>query len=244
VPVLKLRVTNVLAFRNLAFSYSRNKTIFTDLNLDIQAGRTLLLGPNGSGKSTLFALASGALQPRSGQVLAQQSIGLLPQKVPIFPNLTVEEQVAYVAWLAMKPIKAADADAQRSLAQMNLNHKLKEKPKNLSGGELRRMGIAGLLNSDVETLLLDEPTAGLDIAQCANLYQTLKLLPREHNVIVSTHQLDGISDFFDYVVLLFNGEVLFDSTMEEFMRIGSKKENQITSDPLVNAYSNFVGSSL
>ncbi len=231
----------MLTFRNVAFSYNRNRPVVQDLTLDFKPGRTLLLGPNGSGKSTIFALASGQISPKRGEIATQSTIGLLPQKVPVFPNLTVQEQVAYVAWLALKPIKESERDAADALATMNLSELATEKPNHLSGGQLRRLGIAGLLNSGAEIMLLDEPTAGLDIAQCANFYSALKSLTREKTIVVCTHQLDGITDFFDYVIVILKGKKLFSGTINEFIELGKRPELQITSNHLVNAYSSLVG---
>lgn len=215
--------------------------LFEGLNLTFKSGRTLLLGPNGSGKSTIFGLASGSIPPKFGSIQSSSSIGLLPQKIPVFPHLNVREQVAYVAWLAMKPMKSSEIQADDALSAMNLLEKKLDKPKSLSGGQLRRLGIAGLLNSDVDIMLLDEPTAGLDIAQCANFYQTLKGLPSTKSVIVCTHQLDGITDFFDNVIVIKSGQLVFDGTISEFIQLGKALENQITTNVLVNAYASLVG---
>lgn len=232
----------MLTFRNVSFSYKRNRPVLVNFSIEFKNGRTLLLGPNGSGKSTIFALASGILKLKSGEIQTDQVVGLLPQAVPIFPNLTVSEQVAYVAWLAMKPMKQAEFDSTKSLEAVHLLDKAKVKPKDLSGGQLRRLGIAGLLNSEAEVMLLDEPTAGLDIAQSASLFKVLKSLPKEKTIVVCTHQLDGITDFFDYVAVIHNGELKFNGTIEEFEKIGQKPANQLTTNTLVNAYAAIVES--
>jgi ABC-2 type transport system ATP-binding protein len=230
----------MLIFRDVDFGYKRNQPVISGFTLAFKPGNTLLLGPNGAGKSTVFALASGALRPKAGTVERKASVGLLSQQVPIFPHLTAWQQVAYVAWLAMKPMKQAEKDAMDALRQVGLFDKTNEKPKNLSGGELRRLGIAGLLNSDASVMLLDEPTAGLDIAQCASFYSTLKNLDQGKTVIVCTHQIDGITDYFDFVVVLFDGKLLFNDTMAKFIELGNLPENQYSSNPLVNAYSELV----
>ena len=234
----------MLTFRNVSFGYKRNQPVLSSFNLDFRPGNTLLLGPNGAGKSTVFALASGALRPKTGTVERTASVGLLTQQVPIFPQLTAWQQVAYVAWLAMKPMKRAEKDAMDALRQVGLFEKAQEKPKNLSGGQLRRLGIAGLLNSDASVMLLDEPTAGLDIAQCASFYSTLKNLDQGKTVIVCTHQIDGITDYFDFVVVIVNGALLFNDTMAKFIELGNLPQNQYSSNPLVNAYSEMVSSQL
>ncbi len=234
----------MLNFRNVSFSYKRNQPVLTGFDLEFRPGNTLLLGPNGAGKSTVFALASGALRPKTGTIERTASVGLLTQQVPIFPQLTAWQQVAYVAWLAMKPMKQAEKDAMAALRQVGLFEKAQEKPKNLSGGQLRRLGIAGLLNSDASVMLLDEPTAGLDIAQCASFYSTLKNLDQGKTVIVCTHQIDGITDYFDFVVVIVNGELLFNDTMAKFIELGNLPQNQYSSNPLVNAYSVMVSSQL
>jgi ABC-type multidrug transport system ATPase subunit len=226
----------MLAFHGVAFQYHRNKPFIQDLNLEFKPGRTLLLGPNGSGKSTIMNLAAGLLVPTLGNVSASNSIGLLSQKVQFFPNLNVNEQVAYVAWLARRDMKSSISGASDALAVVNLSHKRKERPKNLSGGELRRLGIAGLLNAKTDMMLLDEPTAGLDLAQSAIFYQTLRGLPKTTQIVVSTHQIEGLEDFFDFVIVVTNGKVVFNGSLKEFKALGKASKVKLSSNMLVNSY--------
>lgn len=233
----------MLTFQNLYFGYGRKRQLFDGLSFAFPEGKTLLLGPNGSGKSTLFALASGLLRPKWGHVTnADGSVALMPQTVPVFRGLTVREQVAYAGWLAGKASKDSWIQSEEILSQVGLNDKKNDKSGNLSGGQLRRMGIASTLMSDSSILLLDEPTAGLDLQQSANFYQVLEKVSQDKSVIISSHQIDGLAGFFDNVVLLLRGAVCFCGTFAEFIDVGSKLGATNQNDALVAAYSSFVGS--
>lgn len=188
-------------------------------------GKTVLLGPNGAGKSTLIGLMAGALKPQAGVVTFTERVGSaalplrshvawMPQNVVAVRGLKVREQVALAAWLGGMSTKVAEESTSRTLNDLNLNDFADRRVETLSGGQLRRVGLAEVLVRDVDTVLLDEPTAGLDPAQRAGFRHLLAAFPGD--LVVSTHQLDDIAELYDHVAVLVGGSVVFSGTRKAF----------------------------
>ncbi|MCM3556675.1 ATP-binding cassette domain-containing protein [Janibacter melonis] len=195
-------------------------------------GRTLLLGRNGAGKTTTLKIASGALRPRSGTVTIngepassrdlRRSVAMMQQHISAVPKLTVLEQVAFAAWLAGRSQSQAHAAAQDAIEQVDLTRKADADPTRLSGGELRRVGLAEALARPSEVLLLDEPTAGLDPTQRSRFRDLLLALERP--TVLSTHQLDDVDELFTAVSVLEDGRIVFDGSIEDYLRLGSGRD--------------------
>lgn len=191
-------------------------------------GRTLLLGRNGVGKTTTLRVASGALRPRRGDVRLEgalappaelrRRIALMPQHISSVPGLSVVEQVAFAAWLAGRPEPAARQAAAAAVEQVGLDHLKDRSPSRLSGGELRRVGLAEVLARPSEVLLLDEPTAGLDPLQRARFRDLLLAIDRP--TVVSTHQLDDVDELFTSVAVLEAGHIVFSGSIPEYLAHG------------------------
>lgn len=232
----------MLTFHDVGFQYRGKKALFEGFDLQFKPGKTLVLGPNGAGKSTLFHLAVGREKPRAGQVeTAGLSVSLMPQHIPIFRSLSVREQVAYNAWLAGISEKDAWHLSSTCLEMVNLSEFADRSPNKISGGQLRRMGVASALATGSRVLLLDEPTAGLDLDQVAGFYQQLASLPGLHSIIVSSHQIEGIGDFYDHVVVINEGRVNFEGTFSEFVSVGYIDGTRSQGEALVNAFRKFTG---
>lgn len=235
----------MLTFQNLDFGYRRKKLLFRDFYAQFPAGKTLLLGPNGSGKSTLFAIAAGLLNVEAGVVSPNSEvITLMPQDVSYFRGLTVREQVAYAGWLAGKSSAEAWTESLEMLEKVNLREKSNQSTKSLSGGQLRRMGIAQALMPGRPVLLLDEPTAGLDLQQADTFYKTLDAAASDKTIVVSSHQIEGLGGFFDHVALMTDGQIRFFGSFEKFVEIGQVLGATTTGEALVAAYNSFMGGEL
>ena len=219
------------------FSYGRHGKIFHGFDCEFHGGKTVLLGPNGAGKSTLFRIMAGILKPSVGLVVLPDSPGLvspswsqvalMPQDVPPIPGLRVDEQVAYSGWLAGLSRRDAQSRAVEVLAAVNLSDKASSRVSRLSGGQLRRVGLAQALVANPQVLLLDEPTAGLDPAQRHSFREVLKSVPSEDQVVVvSTHLVDDIEDLYDHVVVMNEGCVIFTGTPDEFINLSKPGPNR------------------
>lgn len=196
----------------------------------------MLLGANGAGKSTLLSLLSGVLDPQSGRVSfiresggpdgrpvsvpLRRAVAWMPQQILPIRGLRVTEQVQYAAWLSGVSTEGASELATEMLSKVRLDGQGGAATSELSGGQLRRLGLAQALARDYETLLLDEPTAGLDPAQAANFRALIRDLPPKSGIVVSTHQVAELDGEYDHVTLLDRGLILFDGDLEEFAEFG------------------------
>jgi ABC-2 type transport system ATP-binding protein len=221
-----------LRFEEVTFRYERRAAaVITGLTWDVPAGRTALLGPNGAGKTTLLRLGASSLGPASGRVsygtldpslrrqrgAFRRSVGWMPQEIRPLPGLSVREQVAYVGWLKGMSRAAAWSAAARSLAAVGLDEKVDTDSDRLSGGQLRRLGLAQTLVHSPSVLLLDEPSVGLDPAQRAGFRRLIQSLPGDVPVLVSTHQVDDLSDLFDHVAVLAGGRLVWQGDVASFL---------------------------
>ncbi|MFE3328652.1 ATP-binding cassette domain-containing protein [Streptomyces sp. NPDC059176] len=219
-----------LQFSRIAFRYTRNVPVFTGLDLVIDNPSTVLLGPNGAGKSTLMALAATHIRPERGQITWKgqspakrrgkadylRAVAWLPQEIVAIPGLTVREQVAYSGWLKGMSRSSAWQASADALRRVNLGELANRRTHQLSGGQKRRMGLAGALTHQSELILMDEPTAGLDPTQRRVFRGLLDKLSGDVNVVVSTHQTEDLADSYSEVVVLDRGMVSFQGSIEDF----------------------------
>jgi len=195
----------------VSFSYTR-RPIFTELSLNISSGRTALVGENGAGKTTLIRLLTGVLQPSAGSIShgagGEASMSYMPQVIPALRGLTVEEQVAYCAWLQGVSSSESRRRARLWVKRVGLGDAARQKMRTLSGGQLRRVGLASALATSPQVAILDEPTAGLDPTQQMRFRDMIKSLESEvGSWLIATHDVNEIVDDFDQVLVLASGRV-------------------------------------
>ena len=222
-----------MAISSASYGYSSKATIFQDLNVSFRPGKTALLGPNGAGKSTLISLLASVNAPSAGSIVFTEANGKrttsrqvskfrrlvawLPQDFSPVAGLSVLEHVRYAGWLKGMSRTAAQREAPNALAAVGLETLSGKKATELSGGQQRRLGLAGALVHKASVVLLDEPTAGLDPGQRDRFRQILASLDNDQITVVSTHQTEDIDGSFDYVVVLVDGAVRFSGTVGDFM---------------------------
>lgn len=243
----------MLRFENVTFGYTRAASpVIERFTWRPASGATVLLGPNGAGKSTLLALAADALRPWSGSVSVERdgvvlhrrarraAVGWMPQRSLPIAGLTCREQVAYSGWLKGMSRSAAWEAAARALAKVDLADRCEERARRLSGGQLRRLGLAQVLVHEPQIVLLDEPTVGLDPAQRAGFRTLLAELSQQPGltVIASTHQVDDLSELFERVMVLHQGMIRFEGRVSDFL---SRGEASDLSRRAEQAYTAIVG---
>lgn len=214
---------------SVSFSYGRRKPrVLDDLSYTVPEGFTVLLGPNGAGKSTLLKLACGLNQPDSGTVRLGPCtsrerafltrVAWMPQRITAMTGLTAREQVAYTGWL--KGMSRADAwdAAEAALDRVQLRDRAEVRTGQLSGGQLRRVGVASALVHDADVLLLDEPTAGMDPTQRRVFRDLIRTLATaEVRVLMSTHDVADLAEEADHVTVLTAGAVTFTGPTRDFL---------------------------
>lgn len=174
-----------------------------------------IIGPNGAGKTTLVSIIGGALQPTEGSVSRPpRDIGWVPQQSAVYGKLTVRENLALFARLERLP--DPDAAVERMLDQTGLRDRADDEVGELSGGGRQRVNIAVGLLSDPDVVLLDEPSASLDPRQRARLWEFVGTLARSGAaVLFTTHDIAEAERYADRVLVLADGELLFQGTPRE-----------------------------
>ncbi|GIH05483.1 ABC transporter ATP-binding protein [Rhizocola hellebori] len=193
------------------------------LDLSVDAGVHGLLGPNGAGKTTLMRSIATVLRPAGGTLTLlgekvsgrldlrgiRRQIGYLPQEFGFYRRFTVREFIEYIAWLKEMPAAEIPGAVQRAIERVGLTDRAQDRMKTLSGGMVRRVGIAQAIVNDPAILLLDEPTAGLDPEQRMQFRALLRELGTDTCVVVSTHLVEDVAAACTDVVLIDNGRLVF-----------------------------------
>ncbi|MFG1811199.1 ATP-binding cassette domain-containing protein [Streptomyces sp. NPDC049040] len=208
----------------------RRRPVLENFSYRLSDGLTVLLGPNGAGKSTLLKVAASVVTPRSGAVTLdgapagskdfRRSVSWMPQSITAMPSLTAREYVAYVGWL--KGMSRADAwqRSQHALDQVRLADRAATRTGRLSGGQLRRVGVAAALVHGASVLLLDEPTAGMDPHQRRVFRDILGSLSSDGvQVLLSTHDIADLAEEADRVTVLHDGRILHDGSIGTFLAL-------------------------
>ena len=162
----------------------------------------------------------------------------MPQGFRAIPGFTALEQVAYAAWLRGTRASATRPDALEALERVGLRAHADSLVTSLSGGQQRRIGFAQLIVRPASVLLLDEPTAGLDPTQRSRFRDVLNELPTDVAALVSTHQVDDLSDLFGTVVVLDHGRIRYQGTPAEFLALAPQGSLR----PAEAAYMALIGS--
>lgn len=202
-----------------------------DVSFSIRRGEVLgFLGPNGAGKTTTMQMISGTLAPGGGGITvggvdmldqpkkAKGGIGYLPEHPPLYRELTVDEFLGYCARLHRIP-RAQRAEAlARTKGRCGLasvGHRLIG---NLSKGFQQRVGIAQAILHSPAVVILDEPTIGLDPIQILEIRGLIRELRADHSVILSTHVLPEVQAVCDRVLIIFQGRLVLNDTIENLTR--------------------------
>lgn len=208
-----------------------------------------LLGPNGAGKTSLLRIMATVIPPTSGRLRllghdptlhrprreVRRRLGYLPQNLGYYPGFTVAEFVEYFALLKEMPPSRVPAAVASAIERVDLGTKARAKLRTLSGGMLRRVGIAQAIVNDPRLVLLDEPTAGLDPEQRVEFRALLRELGRQATVIVSTHLVEDVGAACGEVALMDGGRIVFHGTPDELTARG---EGHAAGDaPLERGYS-------
>lgn len=220
-------MTNIqLSTENLSFTYPDGTQALKNINIEIEKGeKVAIIGPNGAGKSTLFSHFNGLTEPTSGCVkiedkpisFEKDELLKVRQKVGIVfqdPNdqlfaPTVKEDIAFGPMnlgLSYDEVEKRVEDALKMVGMENYENKT---PHHLSGGQQKRIAIAGIIAMKPELMILDEPTAGLDPDGVEKVLNIMNQLNEDGmTLIISSHDIDMISKYADKIFVLYNGEII------------------------------------
>ena len=206
-----------LYLKNITFAYPGENPLYKDFSLSFKAGSlTAIMGKSGGGKSTLFEIASGLLEPQSGEILAIERpvLALQEAESALFENFAADD-------VAFGPInkgltgKKLKEKVVSSMELTGLEYSVfgNRNTQALSGGEKRRLSLAGIIALDSPVIIFDEPTAGLDPKGRKQIFETLRKLSNQgKTVIFSTHREEE-AKIADRQIKIENGKILFDSEM-------------------------------
>ncbi|MEQ7050881.1 ABC transporter ATP-binding protein [Paenibacillus alvei] len=219
-----------IVVKNLSQTYTGRKAV-DNLSLTIEQGEFFaLLGQNGAGKTTTIKMLSCLLPPTSGDAwmagdsivtnptAVKQNINLSPQETAVAPNLTVKENLEFIASIYGYNQREAKHKSMDLMDRFGLTDRARSKAKTLSGGLQRRLSIAMALISNPKIIFLDEPTLGLDIRARRDLWGILLELKGKITIIVTTHYLEEVEALADRVGIMHSGTLHALGTVEELKR--------------------------
>ncbi len=204
-----------------------NRAAIRDLTFSVKPGEILgLLGPNGAGKTTTMRILTGFMPPSSGSAKVagydalkdslklRQHIGYLPERVPLYEDMTVTSYLRYAGRIHGMRRQAIESRLEDLLPQCRVAEFRDRLIGKLSRGQRQRVGLAQALVHDPDVLVLDEPTVGLDPRQIIETRALIKSLAGKHTVVLSTHILPEVSMVASQVIIIHEGHVIAQDTPE------------------------------
>lgn len=236
----------MIVVKNLSKSF-RRKEVLHSVNLRLDTKVYGLLGANGAGKTTLIRCMAGLYEPQQGEIQYNnepihksksfhQDLGYLPQAFGMFQELTLYEMMDYICSLKGIAKSKCANEITKSLTYVNLENKAGDRIKTLSGGMVRRAGIAQAILGDSKVMLLDEPTAGLDPSERVRFKNTVSELKKDRMILISTHIVEDVDACCHSVIVIDGGSVLFNGSCEGLRNIAINKVyqiNEVDSDSIV-----------
>lgn len=225
---------SIIKTENMSFTYPDGTSALNNINLEIFEGeKAAIIGSNGAGKSTLFSHFNGILRPTSGLIkidgkpasYKKDDLMRIRQKVGmVFQNPddqlfspTVEEDVAFGPMNLGLLDDEVEKRVEESLSAVGMLEEREKPPHHLSGGQKKRVAIAGILAMQPEIMVLDEPTTGLDPKGVEPVIDILYKLNREQNmsIIISSHDVEMVTEFANKIFVLHDGRIIQQGTPAE-----------------------------
>ncbi|MBO5470212.1 MAG: ATP-binding cassette domain-containing protein [Lachnospiraceae bacterium] len=221
----------MLKVENLSKKFGK-KEILHSVTTTFSNGVYGLLGPNGAGKTTFIRCLLNLykfqgyccyLDDESGEERKEIKVGYLPQKNSVFPGLTVREQLEYFALMKEIEKDYIETEVERVLELVNLKDFANIKGKKLSGGMIRRLGVAQALLGQPQLVIFDEPTTGLDPEERVRFKNIVKKIGKETIVIMSTHIVEDIEAVCDFILIMKDGNIIANDNQVAIASIATGK---------------------
>lgn len=212
----------------------KDKTVVKGLDLSIKEGEMYaLLGINGAGKSTTIKMLSCLIRPTSGdaEILShsitkeaekvKERISVSPQETSVAPNLTVWENLTFIAGIYGFSKAQAKEKAEKLIKEFDMEEIRESRAKTLSGGWQRRLSIAMALISEPQVIFLDEPTLGLDVLARRELWKQIEKLKGKITIILTTHYMEEAEALSDRIGIMAEGVLKAEGTAEELKKLSN-----------------------
>jgi ABC-2 type transport system ATP-binding protein len=232
----------LIEVEHLTKSYGQSRAV-SDISFKVDKGEILgFLGPNGAGKTTTMRMLTGYLPATSGtariggfdvfnqSMEVRKRIGYLPETPPLYPEMSIEGYLAFVARIKGVPEVNIAKRVEESMRMTNLIDRRSELIKRLSRGYKQRVGIAQAVVHNPDVVILDEPTVGLDPNQIKEVRNLIKGLAGEHTIILSTHILPEVEMTCSRVVIINKGQIAaIDTTgnLTSQLKVGERVQVQV-----------------
>jgi len=214
----------MIEVENLSKTYV-SEPVVRDLSFFVPEGQVLgFLGPNGAGKTTVMRMLTAFLPPTTGRVVVagvdldkdpvglRRNVGYLPESVPLYPEMRVDEYLRFRADIEGVPRTEVRPRTDRVVDRCLLGDVRRQLIGTLSKGFRQRVGLAGALIHEPAVLILDEPTVGLDPNQIIKVRELITELGRDHTVLLSTHILPEVEQVCERVFIIDRGRIVADGT--------------------------------
>lgn len=243
-------MNTIVKVSNLNKSYGENQVV-NDISFNIEEGEILcFLGPNGAGKSTTINILSGILGFNSGEISYKgenvtsclnkfkRNLGIVPQELAIYEDLSAEQNVHFFASLYNLKGKELDKNVNKALDFVGLSSRKKDKAKTFSGGMKRRLNIACAIAHEPEILIMDEPTVGIDPQSRNHILESIKKLSKNGTTILySTHYMEEVEEISNRILIIDSGTIIAEGTKESLKaEIFDEKQFliELENDELIN----------
>ena len=208
-----------------------SKAAVKALDLRIPEGSLYaLLGVNGAGKTTTIRMLTGLTKPTEGEAYVmghsisteltevKKLVNISPQETSVAPNLTVRENLEFIAGIYGFDKAKTEEKVRELLAQFSLEEVEHQKAKTLSGGWQRKLNIAMALITEPKVLFLDEPTLGIDVLARRELWRKIEALKGKITIVLTTHYMEEAENLADEIAIMAKGELMAVGSPEELMR--------------------------
>ena len=228
-----MKKNNIIEIKKLRKTYSNNLEALKGIDVNIEKGKFFgLLGPNGAGKTTTIGILTGLVNPSSGSISinnhdiikdykkTRKMVGLSPQEINLDVFFTIKELLIFQGGYYGLSMTESKRRVEKLLIDLGLEDKASSKARELSGGMKRRVQIAKALVHDPEIIILDEPTAGVDIELRHLLWNSLKEMNAKRNktLLLTTHYIEEAENLCDEVAIIDNGKIIAQGSPSDLIK--------------------------